>query len=474
MALLIGACARGQVLRNGDFDEGCDTCGTGCAGWSISWAGPGVSCTRDRSALLISCKDSVDAVGFVEQSITIPEVKEPLVAGVTAMVSLSQLTGKGASLNIACYDADGGFLTNKDFGIFPFMWGQGTRPPEPWELKLVLPLGTTRVNVGAIVNGRGDARFDDFALQLSPIAGRTPDAYAKAYVNAACDTIKHHAVYRDSVDIDALRPSAWRIAGAENDPNDHHLAVEYLLHALGDHHSFLMSREHYDMWKREPGAGSVAFPTHRVIQGCGYVSVPGFFSGDSITMIAFADSLQHGLEKMAAQGIEGWIVDLRKNTGGNMAPMVCGLGPLLDPGVLGTLTDTHGTVQRWSYHDGDYGWDGVTALRLTKPVHLARKLPVAVLTSSQTGSSGECVTISFIGNSRTRSFGQATLGLVTGNGEFELPDGARMFMASTIMGDRNGTLFHGPIAPNEPVEQPADWSYDASLDAAAKWIRAQD
>ena len=56
------------------------------------------------------------------------------------------------------------------------------------------PLGTTRVNVGAIVNGRGDARFDDFALQLSPIAGRTPDAYAKAYVNAACDTIKHHQV----------------------------------------------------------------------------------------------------------------------------------------------------------------------------------------------------------------------------------------------------------------------------------------
>jgi carboxyl-terminal processing protease len=153
-----------------------------------------------------------------------------------------------------------------------------------------------------------------------------------------------------------------------------------------------------------------------------------------------------------------------------MAPMVCGLGPLFDPGVLGTLTDMRGTVQRWSYRDGAYGWDDEPSLRITQPVSLPRKLPIAVLTSAQTGSSGECTTISFIGNSRTRSFGQATFGLITGNGEFELPDGARMFMASTIMGDRTGKLFHGPIVPDEPVEQPANQRNDAVLDAALKWI----
>ncbi len=471
--LHVGVPTHGQSLRNGDFALRCDTCKTGLAGWDLSWAGRGVTCVADREALIIRCQDSADAVGFVEQAVEIPEVKDPVIVSVRAMASTTALTGKGASLNIACYDADGGFLTNKDFGIFPFMWVHGTHAPEPWTMKLVLPSGTTTVKVGALVNGRGEARFDDMAVSFIGLSGRVPDKNAIAYVNAACDSIRLHAVYKDSVDINALREAARKLAGGENDPVDHHLAVEYLLHALGDHHSFLMTREQHSAWAKESGPDAVAFPSHRIIEGCGHVSVPGFFSGDSLTMVAFADSLQRALGKMAAQGIKGWIVDLRQNGGGNMAPMVCGLGPLFDPGVLGTLTDVRGTVQRWSYRDGIYAWDDQPSLRVAEPVSLPRKLPIAVLTSSQTGSSGECTTISFIGNSHTRSFGQATMGLTTGNGEFELPDGARMFMSYTIMGDRNGKLFHGPIAPDEPVEQPADWSYDAALDAALKWIGAQ-
>ncbi len=432
-----------------------------------------MSCGGDHGALLISCQNDVDAVGFVEQAVTIPEVKEPVIASLTAMASTTALTGKGASLNIACYGADGSFLTNKDSGVLPSMWVRGTRPTERWTLKLVLPRGTTTVKAGVLVNGHGEARFDDVAISFTGLSGRVPDKNAMAYVNAACDTIAQHAVYKDSVDINALREVAWKLAGTDNDPVDHHLAVEYLLQALGDHHSFLLTREQYSAWEMESAPDAITFPSYRIIEGCGYVSVPGFFSGDSLTMLAFADSLQRALGKMNARGIKGWIVDLRQDDGGNMAPMVCGLGPLFDPGVLGTLTDVRGTVQRWSYGDGVYAWDGVPSLRIVEPVSLSRKLPIAVLTSSRTGSSGECTTISFIGNGRTRSFGQATFGLITGNGEFELPDGARMFMASTIMGDRNGKLFHGPIAPDEPVEQPADQGYDAALDAALKWIGAQ-
>jgi hypothetical protein len=300
--LPVGVHAHGQSLRNGDFTQRCDTCKTGFAGWDLSWGGRGVRCFADQEALVISCHDSVDAVGFVEQAVTIPEVKEPVVVSVAARASTTALTGKGASLNIACYDAEGGFLTNKDFGIFPFLWVHGTHPMEPWTLKLVLPLGTTTVKVGALVNGQGEARFDDFAVSFSTLTGRVPDKNAMAYVNAACDTIKLHAVYRDSVDINALRKFAWQLAGADNDPVDHHLAVEYLLHSLGDHHSFLMTREQYRAWAQESGPAAVAFPSHRIIEGCGYVSVPGFFSGDSLTMVAFADSLQRdqGLDRGSA------------------------------------------------------------------------------------------------------------------------------------------------------------------------------
>lgn len=473
--LLLSCPSPAQTLRNGDFSQGCDTCATKAAFWDISWAGKGVLCERKMGGLRIACTDSVDQVGFVEQALRIAPVKEPVIFAVGAVVDPENLRGKGASLNIACYDAEGGFLMNKDMGLFPSSWIHGSGANKRYTLKLVLPEGTATIKVGAIVNGRGEAWFSHFTTALLPLEGRTPDRSAAAYVQAAFDTIVTHALYIDSVDLEGLRTTALRIAGPNGDRSEHWLAVEFLLHALGDHHSFLMTPETYTAWKNESGEGGteITHASHRIIDGYGYVSVPGFPSGDSLAVLAFSDSLQRALEQLDRSGVKGWIVDLRQNTGGNMAPMIAGLGPLFDPGVLGGLTDRRGRTERWSYRDGVYGWDGEAAVRVTRPVALQRKLPIAVLTSQQTGSSGECTTISFIGNSRTRSFGQPTWGLTTGNGEFELPDGARMFMASTIMGDRSGRLFHGPITPDESVEQTEDGNVDAVLDAALKWLAKQ-
>ncbi len=464
-----------QRLRNGNMEEGCDTCSMKLSGWGVSWANAGVTCGPyadgdDRSLLIDLAKEGV---GFVEQSITIAEVKEVMMFTLSARVRVEQLTTKGASLNVACYDAHGNFLTNKDQGLFWYNWVQGTRPWEQRILKFILPEGTAIVKVGAIVKGTGKAWFDDFTVAFTPLAGRVPDKSALAYIGAALDTIGMHALYRDSVDLEALRADALRIAGSDNDAGDHHLAVEYMLQALGDHHSFIMRPDEYRAWENEGGDVAFTHAAHRKMDDYGYVLVPGFMSGDSLSMLAFADSLQRGIAALSAQGVRGWIVDLRQNTGGNMAPMVCGLGPLLQPGALGTLTDVRGNVERWWYRDGVYGWDDEVVLRASKPLVLPTPLPIAVLTSSQTGSSGECTTICFIGNPRTRSFGQATWGLTTGNGQFALSDGAQMFLASTTMGDRNGKLFHGAIVPDEVVEQPADWKYDAALDAALTWLKAQ-
>lgn len=473
LAMFTGPILYGQSLFNGDFSEICDTCGTGLKHWDLSWASSGVQCrpytTGVEHWLNINCPKD-DGVGFVEQGIVIPEVKDPTILTVSARVKVDSLSTKGASLNIACYSADGGFLTNKDQGLFWYNWIQGTRPWQEHVLKIILPEGTALVKVGAIVKGKGEAAFDDFTAAFASLAARVPDKPAISYVGAAVDTIRQHALWRDSVDLDALRETALRIAGADDNPDDRHLAIEYLLQSLGDHHSFLMRPSEYTAWESESGGDAFSYPTHRLIEGYGYVLVPPFMSGDSLNMLAFADSLQRTLHYLSRKNVRGWIVDLRQNTGGNMAPMVCGLGPLLDTGTLGTLTDVRGGVEHWYYRNGEYGWDDEVVMRLPSPVVLPAPLPIAVLTAQQTGSSGECTAISFIGNSNTRSFGQPTWGLTTGNGQFALPDGAQLFVASTFMGDRKGKVFHGPIVPDEVVDQPADWSYDASLDAALKWL----
>ncbi|HMQ63810.1 MAG TPA: hypothetical protein PKE06_24210, partial [Flavilitoribacter sp.] len=63
-----------------------------------------------------------------------------------------------------------------------------------------------------------------------------------------------------------------------------------------------------------------------------------------------------------------------------------------------------------------------------------------------------------------------TWGLTTGNGNFDLPDGARMMLASTIMADRNGNRFFGPVPPDEQVNPGNKGEPDPVVQAALAWI----
>jgi len=465
--------ARSQVFRNLDFSDVCDTCKTGVAFWDLSWSGNRTVIkqtigAQGHPALMIA--DPNDAVGFVEQQVRLPVLRTPRIFRVSGNVRTDNVVGKGAGLNVAIHDSTGTLLANADMGFGSFSWCTGTQGLRRLDLDVVCPVNTARIALGAILYGQGTAWFSDYKVTLVPLEDRVPGSRAIAYVNAACDTIAAHSLHRDSVDLKTLRSVAMQVAGPDGDLRDLHLAVQFLLAGLNDHHSFLMRPEEVKAWEGNGAPTAVEYASHRIIQGCGYIAVPSFDSNDSTLMAAFVDTIQQALHRFDGAGIRGWIIDLRENKGGNMNPMVCGLGPLFDPGTLGQLVDAQGRASRWAYRDGIYMWDDRTAMTAPHPVQLGHKLPIAVLWGPHTGSSGECTAISFIGNSRTRSFGQPTWGLTTGNSEFDLSDGAKMFLASTRMADRNGNVFDGPIAPDEIVDTQADNGEDPTLKAALKWI----
>lgn len=179
--------------------------------------------------------------------------------------------------------------------------------------------------------------------------------------------------------------------------------------------------------------------------------------------------MQSILKRLYNAQIKGWIIDLRENTGGNMSPMIAGLGPIFDPGKMGSLVDVNGKEESWYYKKGHYLWNDQKVMAVSDPVVISSRLPIAVLTSSSTGSSGEIVLISFIGNSKTKIFGQPSWGLTTGNGGFDLMDGARMMLASTIMADRNGKLYHGSISPDVLIE--SNKTHDAEIKVAIEWLQ---
>jgi carboxyl-terminal processing protease len=157
-----------------------------------------------------------------------------------------------------------------------------------------------------------------------------------------------------------------------------------------------------------------------------------------------------------------------------MEPMIMGLGPLYSSEKLGSLVDVNNKYDSWYYKEGNYFWTDGYSNQLVHFVKLHTRLPVAVLISNKTGSSGEAVAISFIGNEQTKFFGSPTWGLTTGNGSFDLIDGANIHLASTIMCDYTGKKYYGSIQPDYLIENNTTGSKDIVFEKAIEWIRKKE
>jgi len=474
------ASASAQNFRNLNFEQACDTSKTGLCFWDLSWGGKTAvkQDMHNATASLLITGTKENAVGFAEQASVFAPAKDIRILTVSATMRSDSIIGKGAGLNIGLYDKDGQLLATKDMGgFYSVEWIKGTNGWKDYSISLVCPVDVVKIKIGVILFGKGKLWCKNYSVTFTSIAGRKANALAKKYITAACDTISKNSLVRDSINIASLKEIAFQIAGPAKKYSDCYLAVSYLLESLrpyGDHHSFLMKTAEVANWKNDGSAVSkIEFPSSRIINDCGYIMVPPFHGGNQKIILAYADSLQSAIRKLEDAGIKGWIVDLRLNTGGNMEPMIAGLGPLFSAAKLGSLVDVNNKADAWYYRDGKYFGDDNEGWSVSTPVTLTTKLPIAVLTGNGTGSSGEIVVISFVGNARTRSFGQATWGLTTGNGSFELADGAKIFLASTIMADRNGKQYTSGIVPDVVIDKMIVDNVDMVLMAGIDWIKSQ-
>lgn len=463
-----------QAFRNLEFEESCAQSETQLCDWGKAWGSTtafSVAPGKAGNGLRLS-NAAANAVSFASQAQPIPLATNIRMLEVSAYIATEDVAGRGAEITVNIMDADSNMIATKS------MNGNGVVGSTAWtrySIQLVCSEAAASIHIGAMLFGSGSATFDNFDVALTDLTKQAPSPVASSYIGSAADTIARHSLVRDAIDIGALKANALAIAAKAATPADCYIAVEYLLESLrphGDNHSFFMPAEEADSWAGDEDA-PLTYARCEVKQGYGYIWVPGFHHGSKTLIQAFADSLQRSIAALDAANVKGWIVDLRDNDGGNMEPMIAGVGPLLDQGNLGSLVDVAGKHEHWYYRTGSYGWDNEALVTVQNPVTLQRQLPIAVLTSNRTGSSGEIVAISFIGNSQTASFGQPTWGLTTGNGQFELEDGASMFLASTKMVDRNGHVFEGKVAPEFPVAPSEVKHVDASLEAALIWLARQ-
>jgi hypothetical protein len=334
----------------------------------------------------------------------------------------------------------------------------------------------------------------------------TPDA--AAFLDNALDTMRQHALHGQSVDWTEVRTEAFKRAGGAFNPIDTYPAIYWALVQLGDPGAHLrlppglypdqialLQQAERDAVNNAPAAAReqtsipTPFTSRRLPEGhivtvqgrnFGYVVLPRCSAKDNDGLLLYAADVRRILTDLMAQSPKGWVVDLRGNTGGNMWPMLAGIGPILGDGSVGSFVANDGNIS-WFYQDGKTGTRnpaGLETVSLTlqeEPVLQTPSVaPVAILVDSSTASSAEAITIAFHGRPASRSFGSRTAGKSTAVQPFKLDDGAELYLTTAIDADRSGKAYPDGFTPDQPVSfnggsMPLE-SNDQVLSAAQTWL----
>lgn len=290
----------------------------------------------------------------------------------------------------------------------------------------------------------------DFGLYLVPPS-------AERYGKDALATIGKNGIYSGSDEWKSTYEECLKTIENAESYEDTYPAIKKALSVGGGKHSMLMTKsesqdttESYDE----------VLPTVSLNGDIAVIKLPDFLgtaeAGRKYAKVA-EDFIHENRDK-----INGVVLDLRGNTGGDMGPMATAVSSLLPDGEL------------MYYHYRSYDVpvtlkDGVISNAGTggKSLYPEEKLkvPVAILTDGMTASSGEALTLCFRGLENVKTFGAPTAGYTSVNMLYSLYDGAQMYLTVAFDKARTGEVF-------EETRIEPDVVTDSPLEAALEWLRS--
>jgi C-terminal processing protease CtpA/Prc len=190
----------------------------------------------------------------------------------------------------------------------------------------------------------------------------------------------------------------------------------------------------------------------------GYIEVPGFVTDPSnperskIRAEKYINEIIDSIKSIDQKELNGWIIDLRNNTGGNMWPMLIALTPFYSNGTLGYFIGAQKDVT-WSKSNGQiwYNESSQTNKFLTTPIFYKlrnNKVKIAVLIGPRTSSSGEAVAISTKCIKTSKLFGAKTAGFSTANRSIKIAEGEYLIITTSVDADCNNVEYWDGISPD--------------------------
>lgn len=258
----------------------------------------------------------------------------------------------------------------------------------------------------------------------SPIKAQIPDS-VKAYIDSAIDIMQSKSLYGKNLPWSQIRDSAYLKAGGARSYSEAFPAIAYAFQQLKDYHGMVANKDTFYRYpppvnfdqllskgiKKEFLKGNkivIAF----LVNDVGYIRVPSInvFSQEDIDKRA--NMLRDSLCALLAKKPKKLIVDLRMNSGGNSAPMITGISPLLTNTILGYGVDREGKFLSPVKLKNGVVVDerGKELVNIHNHCAGQADIPIAVLTGPSTVSSGEILAVYLKQQKNVKLFGEPTPG----------------------------------------------------------------
>ena len=279
------------------------------------------------------------------------------------------------------------------------------------------------------------------------------DEYKTSLVEAI-DIMQKQSIHRNEIDWINLRYKAMKELRATEGRAGYKNAMREAFRLINTNHSYLLNSDYdfltgySDKRCRFEADDNTSFGRH-----IGYIRVDTFSSKSPQEQVKYATKLQNQIRQQDSTELKAWIVDLRYNGGGNMYPMLAGVGPLLGNGRFGYFIYPDGDTAEFGYYEGASILKKRKKTIVESPYKVKNNdIELYILTSSRTASSGEALAIAFKEAPNTTFIGEITCGLATVNRNFKLKNQNILNLTVGLMADRIKNTYENGIVPDVEIE----------------------
>lgn len=151
---------------------------------------------------------------------------------------------------------------------------------------------------------------------------------ADGVLDEALGFMKKNYYRKDGVQWDKLTIQAKERLKTSNNCDDVYDIISWCFKQLDEQHSFIMPPKRAGQYNYDPSLAPLPPLSELVgdirgewlIDSIAYLTVPWVSTTDSLICMRIADSLQELIARLDSKGVSRWIIDLRKNSGGNCWP----------------------------------------------------------------------------------------------------------------------------------------------------------